>query len=85
MNSQQKLKLSEMIKEYGSKDMTENIRKIKHSSLIKKDVDTLLYNIKKGKNENECIHESNFYFQIILIFLIKFTKKVLIFLFYIIL
>jgi hypothetical protein len=62
MNSQQKLKLSEMIKEYGSKDMTENIRKIKHSSLIKKDVDTLLYNIKKGKNENECIHESNFLF-----------------------
>lgn len=62
MNSEQKLKLSEMIKEYGSKDMTENIRKIKHSSKIKKDVDTLLSNIKKGKNENECIHESNFLF-----------------------
>jgi len=62
MNSQQRLKLSEMIKEYGSKDMTDNIRNTKHSSKIKKDVDTLLSNIKKGKNENECIHESNFLF-----------------------
>ena len=38
MNDQQKLLLKKMIQENDIQDQTENIRKLKHSSLIREDI-----------------------------------------------
>ena len=42
MNSDERLKLKEMIKQNNVTDFTEKIRELKHSSLLKKDIETLL-------------------------------------------
>jgi hypothetical protein len=42
MDSQQRLQLSNMIKSNNVEDETENIRKKRHSELIKTDIDTIL-------------------------------------------
>jgi hypothetical protein len=42
MNSDERLKLKEMIKQNNTVDYTERIRELKHSSLLKKDVETLI-------------------------------------------
>ncbi len=55
MNSQEKLKLQEMINTYGVSDQTDLMRELKHSKFIYDDVNAILnLRIKmRGKSENE--------------------------------
>ena len=52
MNPEQVIQLNEMIKQNDSVDNTELIRELRHSSLITKDINTIL-NIKKKLNTTE--------------------------------
>ena len=66
MNAQEKLLLQEMIKANNVEDQTQNIRNLKHSALIRKDVQTLLEIMKTTTDPSE-IHieammECNFIF-----------------------
>jgi len=68
MNPEQVLQLNEMIKQNDSVDNTELIRELKHSSLITKDINTIL-NIKKKMNttefnliDKECLKHCRFLF-----------------------
>ena len=49
MNEEAKLNLKKMVKEYGSQETTEKIRKCKHSQLIRNDIYTML-ELKKKYN-----------------------------------
>lgn len=75
MNPNEVLKLNDMIQEGNCVDNTETIRQLKHSSLITKNVTTLLhikkkYNLNKNNDntvdfkalDNECINECRFLF-----------------------
>lgn len=55
MNDQQKILLKKMIQENDIEDQTDNIRKLKHSSLIKQDI--VKFNLFKQKNKE--IYENN--------------------------
>jgi hypothetical protein len=66
MNQQDKLLLQEMIQANNVEDQTQNIRNLKHSSLLKRDVEKLLEIMKETSNPSE-IHieamiECNFMF-----------------------
>ena len=57
MNSDERLKLKEMIKQNNVTDYTEKIRELKHSSLLKKDVETLLKLKETHKDDNEFLSQ----------------------------
>jgi hypothetical protein len=66
MNQQDKLLLQEMIQANNVEDQTQNIRNLKHSSLLRRDVEKLLKIMKETSNPSE-IHieamiECNFMF-----------------------
>jgi len=68
MNPVQVIQLNEMIKQNDSVDNTELIRELRHSSLITKDINTIL-NIKKkmnttefNLNDKECLKHCRFLF-----------------------
>ena len=42
MDKQTRLNLTKLVKEYKSEETTEQIRKLKHSNLIRQDVNTML-------------------------------------------
>ena len=52
MNDDQRLKLHEMITENNVQDNTDKIKRLKHSELIRKDVDTLLSIMLKLKTDD---------------------------------
>jgi hypothetical protein len=68
MNDDQRLKLHEMITENNVQDNTDKIKSLKHSDLIRKDVDTLLSIMLKLKTDDyktldeACIQQCNFLF-----------------------
>jgi hypothetical protein len=68
MDANQKLQLSEMIQANGTQDQTELIRSLKHSRILRTQVDNLLFVRAKYRNEsaefinNECMNECNFLF-----------------------
>jgi hypothetical protein len=68
MNDDQRLKLHEMITENNVQDNTNRIKNLKHSELIRKDVDTLLSIMLKLKTDDyktldaACIQQCNFLF-----------------------
>jgi hypothetical protein len=68
MNDDARLKLHEMITENNVQDNTDKIKHLKHSELIRKDVDTLLSIILKLKTDDyktldkACIQQCNFLF-----------------------
>ena len=68
MNTQEKLKLNDMMKEGDCVDNTETIRKLKHSSLITRDLNTILQIKKKMRTndfktlDSECIKHCRFLF-----------------------
>jgi hypothetical protein len=66
MNENEKLQLQKMIKMNNVEDQTHQIRNLKHSQLIKKDIQTLLLLKKKYANKDELtiqsINECNFLF-----------------------
>ena len=68
MNDDARLKLHEMITENNVQDNTDKIKRLKHSELIRKDVETLLSIMLKLKTDdyktldNACIQECNFLF-----------------------
>ena len=51
MNFDERLKLQDMIKQNNVQDQTEKIRELKHSSLLKKDIELLL-TLKNSSTEN---------------------------------
>lgn len=58
MDEQTKLHLSKMIKEYDCKETTSEIRKLKHSKLIRQDVQTMLTLKKKyGRLEKQLLDQ----------------------------
>jgi hypothetical protein len=57
MNSDERLKLKEMIKQNNVTDYTEKIRELKHSSLLKRDVETLLKLKETHKDNNEFLSQ----------------------------
>jgi hypothetical protein len=63
MNEEQRLQLNELIRANNSVDNTCLIRKLKHSTAIRKDVATVV-RLKKGKDwkdvETTCIQQANF-------------------------
>jgi hypothetical protein len=63
MNQDQRLQLNEMIRANNSVDNTSLIRQLKHSSIIWKDVTTII-RLKEGKEwkdvETECIQQADF-------------------------
>ena len=68
MNDDARLKLHEMITENNVQDNTDKIKKLKHSDLIRKDVEILLSIMLKLKTDDyktldaACIQECNFLF-----------------------
>ena len=68
MNNLEKIQLDKMISENNVTDQTEHIRKIKHSKLIKKDVDLIISIMKKNKFlsyqelDELCLKQCNFLF-----------------------
>jgi len=68
MNDDERLKLHEMIKENNVQDNTDKIKRLKHSVLIRKDVETLLGIMLKLKTDDyktldkACIQHCNFLF-----------------------
>ena len=71
LTSDQRLHLQNLMKENNIQDNTDNIKKIKHSALIKTDVNHLIYIKNKYKNleknsveefDNMCIKECSFLF-----------------------
>jgi len=71
MNPNEVLKLNDMIKEGDCVDNTDSIRKLKHSSIITQNLNTLLRIKKKYKDQhvvdikeldNECLKECRFLF-----------------------
>jgi hypothetical protein len=65
MNENEKLQLQKMIKINNVEDQTQQIRNLKHSKLLRKDIDNLLL-LKKNFKDNElttqAINECNFLF-----------------------
>ena len=65
MNENEKLQLQKMIKINNVEDQTQQIRNLKHSKLLRKDIENLLF-LKKKSNDTEltnlAIHECNFLF-----------------------
>jgi len=57
MNSDERLKLKEMIKQNNVTDYTDKIRELKHSSLLKKDIETLLTLKETHKDNNELLSQ----------------------------
>lgn len=67
MDSKQRLQLQNMIKVNGTEDYTEIIREIKHSEILRNDVNELISIKQKYNGDNEKIHmegvnECNFLF-----------------------
>ena len=66
MNENEKLQLQKLIKMNNVEDQTQHIRNLKHSQIIKKDIETLLLlkEIFTDKDEltNQAINECNFLF-----------------------
>ena len=68
MNDDARLKLHEMITENNVQDNTEKIKRLKHSELIRKDVETILSIMLKLKTDDyktldaACIQQCNFLF-----------------------
>lgn len=68
MNDDARLKLHEMITENNVQDNTDKIKQLKHSKLIREDVDKILSIMLKLKTDdyktldNACIQECNFLF-----------------------
>ncbi len=68
MDANQKLQLQDMIQANGTQDQTELIRNLKHSRILRAEVDNLLLIRAKYRNEspefinNECMNECNFLF-----------------------
>ena len=59
MNSDERLKLKEMIKQNNVTDYTEKIRELKHSSLLKKDIETLLHLKETYKNNIDLLNQQS--------------------------
>ena len=57
MNSDERLKLKEMIKQNNVTDYTDKIRELKHSSLLKKDIETLLKLKETHKDDNNLLSQ----------------------------
>lgn len=68
MDANQKLQLQDMIQANGTQDQTDLIRNLKHSRILRSEVDNLLLIRAKYRNEspefinNECMNECNFLF-----------------------
>lgn len=68
MDANQKLQLQDMIQANGTQDQTDLIRNLKHSRILRAEVDNLLLIRAKYRNEspefinNECMNECNFLF-----------------------
>jgi len=67
MDENQKLQLQNMIKVNNVEDQTELIRNLKHSQILRKEVNNMIVIMSKYKGDdekiyNECINESNFLF-----------------------
>ena len=68
MDANQKLQLQDMIQANGTQDQTGLIRNLKHSRILRQEVDNLLLIRAKYRNEspefinNECMNECNFLF-----------------------
>jgi len=84
MDDKQRLQLQNMIKANNVEDQTEFIRNLKHSQIIRNDVNTMIMLKSKFKGDDtkiheECINECNFlFFHIILIFTTKLERMKLI-------
>ena len=69
MDDNQRLKLQDLIKENNVQDNTDNIRKLKHSKLIRDDVDKIQIIINKLNTDdfkildNACLPHSSFLFK----------------------
>ena len=68
MDDKQKLQLQDMIQANGTEDQTDLIRNLKHSRILRAEVDNLILLRAKHRNEsaefinNECMNECNFLF-----------------------
>ena len=68
MNHLEKIQLDKMISENNVEDQTNKIRELKHSALIKQDIDTIIRLQKSHPSlsftelDNMCIKQSNFLF-----------------------
>lgn len=67
MDDSQKLQLQNMIKVNNVEDQTDLIRNLKHSQILRKDVNNMILIKSKFKGDdekiyNECINEANFLF-----------------------
>lgn len=68
MNHLEKIQLDKMISENNVEDQTNKIRELKHSALIKRDIDTILQlqklhpSLSFTELDNMCIEKSNFLF-----------------------
>ena len=57
MNHDDRLKLNEMINQYNTEDQTDFIRELKHSSIIRKEVNRLVEIVKECKEQNKSVSE----------------------------
>jgi hypothetical protein len=55
MNENERLKLNEMISEYKTEDFTDYIRELKHSSIIRKEVERLVEIVGEEKKKSSTI------------------------------
>ena len=62
MDDKTRLHLQKMVKEYGSEETTDKIRKLKHSKLIKQDVEHLLKLKRKYVNLSIIIIVKTYYY-----------------------
>jgi hypothetical protein len=67
MDDKQRLQLSNMIKANNTEDQTELIRKLKHSQIMRKEVNSMIVIKAKYKGDDEkiyseCVNECNFLF-----------------------